>query len=208
MLPFLHSGLELTLEDAIVLMIIRSDNTATNLVIDEVTIPAVNARLATMGLKNTYLYKKVFKPPEGPVPADQKQFGLGKTTAREMAAVMESIERCDLGDAALCRRMIEILKNQQDRSMIPHHLETVDTSEEPSTIANKTGALDDVRNDVALVETAGGPIVISAFTYDNQDQRWNSDNEAELLIARMAQAIVQAWAPKGAGTEKPTKERK
>ena len=207
-LTFLHTGLEVTLEDAIVLMIVLSDNTATNLVIDQVGIPAVNARLAAMGLKNTYLYKKVYKPVEGQAPDDQKLFGLGKTTAREMAAVMESIERCDLRDAALCRRMIEILKSQQYRNMIPRYLETVDASEEGSAIADKVGQLDEVRNDVALIYTTTGPVVISAFTYGNHDRIWTPENQGEQLVARMAQAIVQAWAPKGVGTEEPTTERK
>ena len=208
----LQPGLELTLYDAVVLMMDLSDNTATNMVIDHIGIPEVNRRARGMGLKDTYLYKKVFKPAEGPMPADQKMFGLGKTTAREMAEVMESIEGCaaqakppshapadwnGINDPGLCRRMIEIMRNQQYRNMIPHYLETLDTSDQGSAIADKVGELDDVRNDVALVYSQAGPIVISAFTYDNKDQTWTADNEAELLIARMAKAIVNTWSPAG-----------
>src|SRR5581483_6573051 len=214
-LTFLQPGLELTLQDAIVLMMTVSDNTGTNMVIDQVGIPSVNARMNSMGLKNTYLYKKVYKPAEGQLPPDSKQFGLGKTTAREMAEVMESVEGCatsakpptsapadwnGISDSALCRQMIGIMRNQQYRNMIPHYLEVVDTSETPSAIADKIGMLDDVRNDVALIESKSGPIVISAFTYDNKDQSWNAENEAELLIARMSKAIVDAWAPAGLKT--------
>ncbi|HZU21980.1 MAG TPA: serine hydrolase, partial [Terriglobales bacterium] len=90
-LQFLHPGLNTTVEDNVVLMIELSDNTATNQLIDKVPLASVNARLAAMGLKNTYFYKKVFRPAEGPQPADQAKFGLGKTTAREMAQLMESI---------------------------------------------------------------------------------------------------------------------
>jgi beta-lactamase class A len=194
-LPFLTPGLDLTLDDTITLMMILSDNTATNMTIDAVGIPAVNKRIETMGLKNTYLYKKVYKPAEGPMPPDQKKFGLGKTTAREMAAVMESVQRCDLDDAALCKRMLEIMRNQQYRNMIPHYIETVDTSETPSAIADKIGALDAVRNDVALVFTKSAPLVISIFTYENKDESWIPENEAELLIARMAKLIVDTWGP-------------
>ncbi len=191
----LTPGLQITLGDAIVLMIQLSDNTATNMVIDRLSVAAVDQKLTAMGEKNTWLYKKVMKPAEGPMPSDQPKFGLGKTTAREMADVMASIERCDIGDAALCKRMIEILKGQQNRDAIPRYIEFADTSERPSMIANKTGSLDAVRNDVALVYTAGGPIVISAFTWDNQDRSWTPDNQGALLIGRMAQAILQAWAP-------------
>src|SRR3954453_10124351 len=52
-LPFLSPGLDLTLNDTITLMMILSDNTATNMTIDAVTIPAVNKRIQSMGLKNT-----------------------------------------------------------------------------------------------------------------------------------------------------------
>ncbi len=199
-LAFMSPGLELTLADAITLMMILSDNTATNMVIDQVGIPAVNKRSQSMGLKNTWLYKKVYKPAEGPMPADQKQFGLGKTTAREMAEAMASIQRCDLGDQVLCHKMIGIMRNQQYRNMIPHYLETVDTSETPSAVADKIGQLDAVRNDVALVLSKSGPLVISAFTYDNQDESWVPENQAELLIARLSKAIVDAWAPEGLRT--------
>src|SRR5512146_2632927 len=208
----LQPGLELTLYDAVVLMMDLSDNTATNMVIDHIGIPAVNTRVKAMGLKDTYLYKKVFKPAEGIMPSDQPKFGLGKTTAREMAQVMESIEGCAAGakppapapanwngvnDAGLCRQMIDIMRNQQYRNMIPHYLETIDTSDQGSAIADKIGDLDDVRNDVALIYSKAGPIVISLFTYDNKDQTWMAENEAEQLIARMAKLIVNTWSPSG-----------
>jgi beta-lactamase class A len=208
----LQPGLQLTLYDAVVLMMDLSDNTATNMVIDHIGIAAVNARIHAMGLKDTYLYKKVFKPAEGPLPPDQAKFGLGKTTAREMAEVMESIEGCAAGamppahapaywngvsDSRLCREMVEIMRNQQYRNMIPHYLETIDTSDQGSAIVDKVGELDDVRNDVAIVYSKAGPIVISAFTYDNKDQTWIAENEAELLIARMARRIVNTWSPDG-----------
>jgi len=200
-LQFFDTPLAITLKDALTFMIIESDNTATNLVIDQVGIKNVNDRIALMGLKDTYLYKKVFKPAVGPMPADQKKFGLGKTTAAEMAKVMESIVRCDLKDQPLCDLMLYMLRNQQYRNLVPHYIETSDTSEGLSLIANKTGSLDEVRNDVAVVYSKNGPILISAFTYDNQDKAWNNDNAAELLVARIAKLIMEAWSPQGLAKE-------
>lgn len=200
-LQFFDTPLAITFKDALTFMIIESDNTATNLVIDQVGIPNVNARIAQMGLKDTYLYKKVYKPPVGPMPPDQKKFGLGKTTARGMAKVMESIVRCDLHDQRLCDAMLYMLRNQQYRNLVPHYIETSDTSEGLSLIANKTGSLDEVRNDVAVVYSKNGPIVISAFTYDNADKSWNNDNAAELLVAHIAKTIMDAWSPQGLAKE-------
>jgi len=196
-LNLMDPGLSLSLKDVVTLMMTLSDNTATNMAIDVVGLRTTNEMLAQMGLKNTYFYKKVFKKAEGPMPPDQKQFGLGKTTAEEMARVMESIYRCDLGDHELCLQMITIMRNQQDHDMIPRYLKRENAAEDLSAVADKVGALDDVRNDVALVYTHRGPIVISIFTYNNQDKSWTPDNEAEKLIARLAEAIVQEWSPEG-----------
>ncbi len=137
------------------------------------------------------------------MPADQKVYGLGKTTAREIGEMLLSIDRCDLGDTPLCNQMLAMLKNQQYREAVPRYLETSDTSELPSAIANKTGALDALRGDVALVYTKSGKILISAFTYDNSDQRWTPDNEGYLTIAKLSQAIVRAWAPQGLAEPNP-----
>lgn len=193
----LDPGLKLTLKDSITLMMIVSDNTGTNLNIDAVGLKPTNDMLSRMGLKNTYFYKKVALPPSGPVPADQKKFGLGKTTPREMARVLESIYNCDLGDRDLCRQMIWIMRNQQYRDMLPRYLEQADASEDLSAIADKIGALDAVRNDVALVYTKQGPVIISIFTHDNADQSWTPENKAEVLIGRLARTIVDAWSPQG-----------
>ena len=204
-LAYIQPDVTLSLLDTITLMMILSDNTATNMTLDQVGIPNVNARIAAMGLKNTYLYKKVFRKADGPMPPDRPKFGLGKTTAREMADALESIVRCDMKDVALCEQMIKIMRGQQDHSMIPRYIETDPGFPHPEWVADKVGMLDDVRNDVALVQMKGVPILISIFTWDNKDQRWSHDNAAELLIASMARRIVQAWAP-AATAEKPQQQ--
>lgn len=202
----LDTPLALTLRDALSLMVIVSDNTATNMAIDRLGLDHINRTLRLAGLKQTYLYKKVYVPASGPMPADQPRFGLGKTTAREMASIMTRIAECRLAldssdplpqDGPLCGALLHMLRSQQDRDGLPRYLETLDTSEQGSAIANKTGALDAVRNDIALIATRSGPIVIAAFTYDNTDQRWTGDNEGQQTLGKLAQAIVRRWAPQG-----------
>ncbi len=203
-----HTPAEINFETALVLMITQSDNTATNLVLDHVGRGNVNQRLRSLGFSVTTSIKKIERPATADVPADLKPFGIGRTTAREMGKIMESIERCDLGDAKLCQRMIDIFEHQFWRNSIPHFLEDADTTEVPSHIANKTGGLDAVRNDVGIVFTKDGPIVISAFTHNNQDQSWAPENEGEILIAKMAKTIVDGWAPHGLGDEAKTASTK
>jgi beta-lactamase class A len=217
-LLFLDTPHTLTLKDALTLMIAVSDNTATNLVIDDLGLDTIDAQLTAppprgLALKNTWLYKKVYEDPTGPQPADQPQFGLGKTTPREMTSIMERLATCNLGpapltaraadststtipsDKDLCAAAIHMLKVQSDHDMIPRYLEKLDTTEGDSAIANKTGAIDHARNDVAAVYTKRGTILISAFTHDNADTSWTPDNPALILIGKMAETIVNAWSP-------------
>lgn len=220
MLHFFDAPLRLTLKDVLTMMVIVSDNTATNLAIDRFGIDAVNARVESLGLQNTHLYKKVFKPAEGPMPADQPRFGLGKTTPREMAMLMLHIGACELRpavspqnaaaageraasallpmdeeDRKVCTVALDMLKNQFYRDTIPRYLETVDTH--GPAIASKTGSLDAVRNDVALIAGKNGPMVLSIFTFENEDHSWTVDTAGELTIAKLAREIVQTWSPEG-----------
>jgi beta-lactamase class A len=213
LLLFLDTPHTLTLKDVLTLMVIMSDNTATNLAIDKIGLDAVNARIAWMGLKDTHLYKKIGKPSTEPMPADQPKFGLGKTTPREMAEVMERIGLCALEgpgrlqavgakplsepDAAICGVAMKMLRNQFYRETIPRYLEKLDATETGSGTASKTGSLNAVRADVAIVAGKTGPMVLSIFTYDNVDTGWTVDNEGEVTIAKLAKAIVDAWSPGG-----------
>lgn len=185
-LGLFDTPLTVTLKDALTMMVVVSDNSATNLAIDRLGLQNIDRRIQSLGLKNTWLYKKVFLPPPPSAPADQKTFGLGKTTAREMASVMQRFATCESIAQNLCAAALSMLKNQTDRDAIPRYLGSVD-------VANKTGALEDVRNDVAIVYAKKGPIVISAFTYDNSDHSWSPDNKAQLLMANLAKLIVDRW---------------
>lgn len=201
-LNLFDTPMPLTLKDALTMMVVVSDNTGTNLAIDRLGLANIQKRIQWMGLQNTWLYKKVFMAPVGPQPADQKKFGLGKTTPREMAEVMTRFATCNLNtpgtvappadatpsaaDTALCDAALDMLKNQSDRAGIQRYLGNY-------TIANKTGALDAVRNDVGIVYAPNGPIIISAFTYDNKDRSWGVDNAPQVLIAHLAKTIVDAW---------------
>jgi beta-lactamase class A len=96
-------------------------------------------------------------------------------------------------DQKLCDAAMHMLRNQFYRNSIPRYLETIDTTEGESKIANKTGALDHVRNDVGVVFAKNGPVVISEFTYDDQDTSWTPDNAAEVLMAKLAKIILDRW---------------
>jgi beta-lactamase class A len=211
MLHFFDTPLTVTLKDVLTMMVIVSDNTATNLAIDRFGVDAINARVESLGLKDTHLYKKVMVPATGPLPADYAKFGLGKTTPREMAEIMEQIGECHLRrasgvttgltgwapmddqDKAVCDVALTMLKDQFYRETVPRYL----PNGGDQTVASKTGSLNAVRNDVAIVAGKTGPMVLSIFTYDDEDHSWTVDNAAEVTIAKLAKAIVDAWSPSG-----------
>ena len=207
-LTFFDTPLTLTLKDVLTMMVIVSDNTATNLAIDRFGVDAVNARIAWLGLKDTHLYKKICKPADradagGPAEVwagqddgagDGNDYGEDRPVSARRGA-----GRCRLkpGDAAICQVALTMLRNQFYRNTIPRYLEKLDSSETGSGIASKTGSLNAVRNDVAIVAGKTGPMVLSIFTYENEDKSWTADNEAEMMIARLAKEIVEAWSPAG-----------
>jgi beta-lactamase class A len=206
----LTAPISLTLGDTLTLMVVLSDNTATNMAIDRLGLEHINATLRAAGLRQTVLYKKVYVPATFPMPPDQPRFGLGKTTPREMASIMERIATCKLDlhgslprttDGPICGAILHMLRSQQDRDSLPRLIESLDTSEHGSAIGNKTGALDEVRNDVALISTKNGAVIIAAFTFDNHDQRWTGDNEAEKTLGKVGKAVVERWSPQGLDAE-------
>lgn len=109
-----------------------------------------------MGLKDTHLYKKIGKPATEPMLADQPKFGLGKTTPREMAEVMERIGLCAMDepgrlragiaklltaiDSPICSVAMKMLRNQFYRGTMPRFLQKLDPTETGFGTASKPGA--------------------------------------------------------------------
>jgi beta-lactamase class A len=190
-------GARLPLIDLVHLMIVMSDNTATNLVLDRVPMDDVNDYMDKLGFKQTRSMHKIganFKDAgisrEGNNPANQR-FGLGSTTPREMVALIEKMERGEIVSPAASKEMIKILKRQQDRNGIPRGVEKT----WPDTpIANKTGALDHLRSDVGIVYSKHGRIAIAITCDDIPKVDWSSDNPGLLLIAKLSQVLVAGLA--------------
>ena len=158
----LHAGLTLTIADLIHLMIVLSDNTATNMLIERLGTAHVNERLDAYGLKETKLFRPTFRDGRPDVLPDlEREFGLGMTTPRDMARLMVLIASGKAVSKEASAAMLATLRRQQDRAMIPRLIQNEDGVE----IGNKTGtdeekhALADgvkrhVRADAAIVTRA------------------------------------------------------
>ena len=194
-------GATFTLLDAVRLMITVSDNTATNMVLDAVTIPATNATMAKLGFPETRINAKVFKGSTTSVdPARTKKYGLGSTTAREMTGLLELIATRKAVSPTASDEMLGILKKNHDNEMLVRGLPA------GATFAHKTGAVSNARTDAGVLYLKGKPaVVICVLTNENADQRWLVDNDAQLVISKVGRAVYDHFAVPVVKPEPPKK---
>jgi beta-lactamase class A len=181
----LDDGLRLRLRDAVTLMITVSDNTATNLAIEYLTADAVNERMASLGFKDTRLMRRVGgggESKEGKI-EENKRFGLGRSSPREMVMLLEKLERGEIAGAAASKEMIELLKREKYSNGLFRWNWKL-------TVANKTGALDLLRSDVGLIYTPRGRIAVAVTCDDMPEPDWTDDNPALLLMSRLSKILV------------------
>lgn len=136
----MHAGLQITLRDLVDLMIVLSDNTATNILIDLLGIDAVNATLRACGVEKSTLRRKLFD-------RAGHLAGIENTvTARDMGILLEKMYHGELVSPQASAEMIEILRNQKLNGKMPFHLK-------PRGIvsAHKTGEDDGITHDVGIV---------------------------------------------------------
>lgn len=183
------AGAQLSVRDAIRLMIVYSDNTATNLVIDQVGLPATTTTMEGWGLKHTKLHAKVYRGDTSLAPERSRQFGLGSTTAAEMVRLLEMIGQRQIVSAEACDQMLDHLRHCDDDSMIARSLPA------SAHFAHKTGAVAAVRTDAGIMETPGGAIAICILTRDNEDRRWAPDNAAQILCADIGRLTYDYFDP-------------
>ncbi len=185
----LGDGLSLTLQDAVRLMILISDNTATNLVLDRITTDAVNTRLETLGFARTRSLKKIGGAGASQAasePANQG-FGIGVTTAREMVLLLERLEKGELVSAAASKEMIDLLKRQQFHEGIGRSLRGL-------PVASKPGALDRLRSDVGIVYSPRGRIALAITCENLPETDYSPDNPAYATLSALSLILVDGLA--------------
>ncbi len=109
-------GTSFPLVDAVHLMIVFSDNTATNLVLDAIGIGSTAATMESLGYPNTKIHSKVFRRDTSAFPERSKQFGLGSTTAAEMVRLFEALQRKELVSPEASEAMIKHLRPATTRT--------------------------------------------------------------------------------------------
>ncbi len=190
-------GARIAIPDLVHLMIVVSDNTATNLLLDRFGGDAVNAAIEKLGLKDTRLLRKIrgdgtqLKAASGYTAAgnvpENRRFGIGVSTPREMVMLLERLDRGEVVSAAASKGMIAVLKRQQDNTGIRRHVSDI-------PVANKTGALDHLRSDVGIVYSTRGRIAMAITVTDLPVADYSPDNPGSLLIADLARILIDGLA--------------
>jgi beta-lactamase class A len=193
----LSDGLRITFRDGVSLMMILSDNTATNLVLDVLTTDAVNARMESLGFKQIKIMRKVGSGGESTAGKDpeNKKFGLGFATPREMVLVMEKLERGEVISVAASKEMIDLMKREQGRNAIGRSLWDV-------PMASKYGALDRLRSAVGILYTKKGKIALAISCDEMPETMWSVDNPAYLLMSRLSEVLADGLQNRGRVVER------
>ena len=150
----LRPDITMTVRELVTLMIVLSDNTATNKLIDLIGMDVVNATMTDLGLKSTVLRRKMMD-------FDAARAGYENSTcASDVALLFGIIENRLNLPLEYGTMMLDILKRQQVRDKLPFHLP------KEIVLANKTGTLTGVEHDGGILILPSGTYIIAILTAD------------------------------------------
>lgn len=184
-LQFMHPGMVLSVHDAAALMIILSDNTATNLLLDKVAMRRMWAKMESLGLPHTKVHSKTFLRITSVAMDSSAKYGLGVSTPNEMARLFALLADGKAVSPAADSSMLDMLADNADGELMQRTINGL-------RVPHKTGATDSVRTECALFRLQSR-VVACGFTKENTDTRWVVDNEAQVTLGKVGAAIVAAW---------------
>lgn len=170
-------GQQMSLKEVARLMMIASDNTATNIFIRKLGREKINDRMKLLGLASLQLNR---------VMMDTVAVSRGidnYVTARDINALLRLIYGHKVATPNLCEQMMEFLFENRDTVTLPRLI--------PKTIkiAHKTGGLTYVRGDAGIV-FAATPFVISVFV------RGTPEKNAEKIIGEIGEICFKIFNKK------------
>jgi beta-lactamase class A len=163
---------KITLRDLATMMVAVSDNSAANVLIDRVGMENVNTFLASLGLRDTHLRRKMM---------DLKAAGEGReniSTPNEMAKLLQALYEEKILNHEMTADFFKVLATQKE-SWIPRDLP------EDVKSANKPGSLEGVRNDSGVIFVEKRPYIICVMTTYLHRER-----DGEEAISNIS---LQAW---------------
>lgn len=171
----LHDGIELTLGDLAYLMMSISDNSSTNILIDQVGQERVNATMCELAMTGSTLGRRMRGSHINP--GEQENWAVPDDYVRAIGALFDG----SAASAASCTQMLALLETQQNDRRIARHLPRTNRPRWGS----KTGSLPGIANDVGYVVTDRGPVIMAVFCENPLDP-----HEGELIIGDIAKAVL------------------
>jgi beta-lactamase class A len=166
-------------------MIVLSDNTATNLLLDRIIIRRVWQKMEALGLPHTKPHSKSFLRISSVAMDSSVKYGLGVSTPNEMAHLFELLANGHAVAPRADSAMLAMLSHNADAELMQRTINGM-------TVPHKTGATDSVRTECALFRLQSR-VVACGFTKENTDIRWVVDNEAQVTLGKIGAAVVGAW---------------
>lgn len=188
-LQHFRGGLEITVEDAARLMIIISDNTATNLLLDKVPMRVVWARMDSLGLPATRIHSKTFMRNTSVAMDSSVRYGLGVTTPDETVRLFALLHQGRAVSPAMDSLALGILRQNEDWNKLVRWLPS------GAVAAHKSGDVDQSRNDCGILYGPDAPVAICVMTRENRDTSYAPDNPANLLMARIGAEVYRFFNP-------------
>ncbi|MFH1684464.1 MAG: serine hydrolase [Candidatus Margulisiibacteriota bacterium] len=182
-LRWMKAGKKYSIRNLIRMMISLSDNTATKMVIDRIGIENINNYIKDLGLNNTQIVDRTMLNE----PSSEK---INQTSPQDMAYLCRMIQKATHFSPKSSEQMLAYMKNQRYRWGICKGVP-------PGTeVANKTGNLDEVLNDVGIIYSPAGNYILSIFTYG-----FEKKNARELINKISATAYQTYTAGLKTGSE-------
>jgi beta-lactamase class A len=199
----LAPGLRPTIRDVATLMVIVSDNVATNMLIDRVGgVDAVNSRIQVeYGLKDIHLHNRVDFDKIGD---DVRRFA--ESTPRAMMGLAAKIARDEVVSPIACHEMLAIMRRQLYLDQVPRYLgynpflKELQLPEDV-TVANKTGFFPGTRVDTGIIGTPAGRIAYCVMAMNSKDVGMEVENEAAIANGVVGRLLVEYWWPEAAARE-------
>ncbi len=181
-LQHMTPGTRLSIYDVITLMIIQSDNTATNMLIDLVGKKRVRDVIKELELTNTTFYNKLQV-----VPYPLK--GSNQTTAGDTALLLKRLVTQKVISWHACEQMIDIMKKQQLNDFLPSNYPDPDGeitgSPKSWEFAHKTGMVTRIHHDAGVLYCNGRALLVSIFS------RGLETKEAREAMSHIGQAMYE-----------------
>ena len=152
----LHRGIPLTLRDLVRLMMVISDNTASNIMLDRLGMDEINAFSKSLGTQDTVIGRKFMIDPNA-------KFSKNFTSVQDMVLLYEKLYKGEILNKENTKEAMGILSRQQYREKIPLLLP------KKLKVAHKTGEITGVRHDCAIILHNEKPYTLCVLTEELPD---------------------------------------